>query len=139
MKNKFTEQEELIYNHLQELAKDDEVFAEKLKDAKHTKMGCINYIKSQARKQAVNGCAMIEDKVVYGWAVHYYDEDVANLESEQGEQQEEYDENQINSRRSKESPQKARSIVKTKKVAQNKEKQANEQPEQQKYIQLSIF
>lgn len=35
----------------------------------------FKYIENQARKQAVNGCAMIEDQEVFGWAVHYYDED----------------------------------------------------------------
>jgi hypothetical protein len=36
---------------------------------------CIQYIKSQAQKQAKQGFAAIEDDVVYGWAVHYYQED----------------------------------------------------------------
>lgn len=35
----------------------------------------FKYIENQARKQAVNGCAMIEDQEVFGWAVHYYDEE----------------------------------------------------------------
>ncbi len=32
------------------------------------------YITDQARKQSKNGSACIEDEVVYGWAVHYFDE-----------------------------------------------------------------
>lgn len=36
--------------------------------------GMISYIRSEAQNQAVNGVAMIEDEVVYGWAVHYFDE-----------------------------------------------------------------
>jgi len=35
---------------------------------------CIKYITREAKKQAVNGTAMIEDKEVFGWAVHFYDE-----------------------------------------------------------------
>ena len=35
----------------------------------------FKYIEKQARNQAVNGCAMIEDQEVFGWAVHYYDEE----------------------------------------------------------------
>ena len=35
----------------------------------------FKYIENQARKQAINGCAMIEDQEVFGWAVHYYDEE----------------------------------------------------------------
>lgn len=34
----------------------------------------VEYIKSEAKKQAVNGIAMIEDEEVYGWAIHYFDE-----------------------------------------------------------------
>ena len=35
-----------------------------------------------ARKEAVNGSACIEDEVVYGWAVHYFDEDNVELNKE---------------------------------------------------------
>jgi regulatory protein YycH of two-component signal transduction system YycFG len=41
---------------------------------------CCQYITSQAKKQAKNGCAAIEDAVVYGWAVHYYQEDSVVIE-----------------------------------------------------------
>ena len=34
----------------------------------------IDFIKSKAKKQAKNGIAMIDDEVVYGWAIHYFDE-----------------------------------------------------------------
>lgn len=34
----------------------------------------IDFIKGQAQKKANNGMAMIEDEVVYGWAIHYFDE-----------------------------------------------------------------
>ena len=34
----------------------------------------VEYIKSEAKKQAVNGMAMIEDDELYGWAIHYFDE-----------------------------------------------------------------
>lgn len=40
--------------------------------------GMWAYIKSQAHKAAVSGCACVTDEEVFGWAVHYYDED--NLE-----------------------------------------------------------
>ena len=38
-----------------------------------------NYIKEQVRKQAVDGVAMIEDAVVYGLAIHYFDESNEDL------------------------------------------------------------
>lgn len=34
----------------------------------------VQYIKDRAKAQAQNGMAMIEDEVVYGWAIHYFDE-----------------------------------------------------------------
>lgn len=34
----------------------------------------VSFIKSEARKRAQDGMAMIEDKEVYGWAIHYFDE-----------------------------------------------------------------
>ena len=34
----------------------------------------VEYIKSKAKKYAVNGMAILEDEVVYGWAIHYFDE-----------------------------------------------------------------
>ena len=33
---------------------------------------CFKYITEQARKKAVNNCAMVEDSVVYKWARDYY-------------------------------------------------------------------
>ena len=33
---------------------------------------CFTYIKGQAKKKAVNGCAMIEDTQVYKWARDYF-------------------------------------------------------------------
>ena len=33
---------------------------------------CFKYVEEQARKQAVNNCAMVEDSVVYKWARDYY-------------------------------------------------------------------
>lgn len=39
----------------------------------------ISFIKSEAEKQAKDGMAMIEDEVVYGWAIHYWDETNDNL------------------------------------------------------------
>lgn len=38
-----------------------------------------DYIKEQVRKQAVDGVAMIEDAVVYGLAIHYFDESNKDL------------------------------------------------------------
>lgn len=34
----------------------------------------IKFIQSEARKKSQNGIAMIEDEIVYSWAIHYFDE-----------------------------------------------------------------
>lgn len=66
---------EIIKAYLDKMAEQDEAFKARyeLKDKSLDK--CINYIASQARKQAKGGGAYVEDAVVYGWAVHYYQED----------------------------------------------------------------
>lgn len=40
------------------------------------------YITERAKKQAVNGTAYIEDKEVYNWAIHYWDESEEDLKQE---------------------------------------------------------
>lgn len=45
----------------------------------------FSYIRSQAKKKAVNGCAVISDAEVFGWAVHYYDEEEVSGNAEQPE------------------------------------------------------
>lgn len=40
-------------------------------DRKVTLDAVIKYITSEARKAAVNNCAMIDDQTVYGWAIHF--------------------------------------------------------------------
>ena len=44
---------------------------------KKTLSGFLSYASNEARNQAEKGakCAMIEDNVVFGWAVHYFEED----------------------------------------------------------------
>lgn len=39
-----------------------------------------NYIVQEAQNVAVNNCASVEDDTVFGWAVHYYDEDNIKVE-----------------------------------------------------------
>lgn len=34
----------------------------------------VSYIKSEAYKQAKNNMAFVDDEVVFGWAIHYWDE-----------------------------------------------------------------
>jgi len=66
---------EIIKAHLDKMAQQDFAFAERYKLESKSLDECLKYITSEAKKRAKNGCAAIEDAVVYGWAVHYYQED----------------------------------------------------------------
>lgn len=93
-----TKEQELVKAYLEENA--SEVLAEKInsgvrieKDGKtlinkKTLDGFMKYASSEARKLASNGAnsACVEDRVVYGWAVHYFEEDAieGNLYNEDG-------------------------------------------------------
>ena len=73
------------------------------------------YIKSEVKKQAVNGVAMVEDVVVYGVAVHYLDESNEDLGM------------------------KKKDIV-TNKIAENKqETPKSEEPKKEEREQISLF
>ncbi|MBM6759733.1 PcfK-like family protein [Bacteroides mediterraneensis] len=65
-----------IQTYLENRAKTDSLFAETYRKANKSIEECIKYIYSQARKLAKGGNAVgVDDATVYGWAVHYYDED----------------------------------------------------------------
>ena len=78
-------EEEKVKNYLEENV--SEVLAEKInngvkkiKDNKTliSKKDLNNFMKyaaNEARKSAVNNCAIIEDEIVFGWAIHFFEED----------------------------------------------------------------
>ena len=70
---------EKIKNYLDELAEKDLMFAVVYGNPKKNLDDCMKYILSQAQKVATSmsggkGC-VIDDDEVYGWAVHYYQEE----------------------------------------------------------------
>lgn len=67
---KLTPQEEVVKMYLEEQIQKDEFLRTCYVPEKIKK--CFEYIKSQARKKAVSGCAMVEDSVVFNWARDYY-------------------------------------------------------------------
>ena len=83
-----TKEQELVKAYLEENA--SEVLAGKINNGvriekdgktlinKKTLDGFMKYASSEARKLASNGAnsACVEDKVVYGWAMHYFEEDL---------------------------------------------------------------
>jgi hypothetical protein len=75
--------EQVIKNYLETQIVEDAALREKYDPKKLS--ACYKYIVSQARKQADNGCAMIEDAVVYKWARDFYLEGLQNEEPEEEE------------------------------------------------------
>ena len=71
---KLTPQEEVVKKYLEEQIQNDGALRtlyipQRIKD-------CFIYIKEQAKKKAVNGCAMVEDSLVFKWARDYYLEEL---------------------------------------------------------------
>ncbi len=76
--------ETTIQTYLENRAKEDSLFAETYKKANKSIKECCKYIYSRARKLAAGGNAVgIDDATVYGWAVHYYDEDEIKVDKVQ--------------------------------------------------------
>ena len=73
-----TENEKILLAYLTDNASPD--LAERINAGAKTLAQCWNYITSEARKLAVNGCACIQDSTVFGWAIHFYEEDEINGE-----------------------------------------------------------
>ena len=77
---------EQVQAYLDNHAKQDEVFAEKMRNPRKSIKNCIKYIAQRAQKYMEeqhkedfdmgNGYGGdIDDEICYGWANHYYDED----------------------------------------------------------------
>lgn len=69
-----------IANYLIKRIETDQCLKEKIESTNKTLKGCVEYCKSEARKQAEDNCAMIPDDEVYEWVVHYFLEDSLNEE-----------------------------------------------------------
>ncbi len=65
--------EQRVLDYLEENA--SEVLAEKINDGNKTLKGFFGFARGEAQKLAVNGCACVEDRTVFGWAVHYFEEE----------------------------------------------------------------
>lgn len=68
-----------IKTYLDERAKTDELFAQAYAKANKNIDECFNYIVGEAKKQGGNA-VYVSDETVFGWAVHYYDEDDIKVE-----------------------------------------------------------
>lgn len=65
--------EGLVCTYLKEFA--SPALAKRINEGTKTLAQCWNYVTTEARKQAKNGCACIADDAVYGWIMHFFEED----------------------------------------------------------------
>ena len=63
-----------ITEQLKDMAAQDENFKARYEDKDKSMDECVKYIFEQAKKQAENNCAAIDNDEVLNWAVHYYQE-----------------------------------------------------------------
>ena len=68
-----TEFEKMILEYLKNNA--TEILKEKINSCGKTLKGCWNYITQEAKKKSSGGCACVPDDEVFGWAMHYFEED----------------------------------------------------------------
>ena len=114
MTTEFKSAKERIKDYLDERASKDELFAKSYAKTNKNIDECYDYIVGEARKQCKDSDSIcISDDVVYGWAVHYYDEDNIKV----GRSKE--------SKESKESTE-SKEISKATKMASNANKKASE-------------
>ena len=88
LKNLDKKYAQVIANYLLERIETDECLRAKLEETNKTLKGCVDYVKSEAKKQAEDGVAMIEDNQVYDWCVHYFLEDNLDFEPKAKENKE---------------------------------------------------
>ena len=65
--------EKLILDYIEKNASD--ILKEKIEAGTKTLAQCWGYIVSEAKKKAQNGCAVVDDQTVFGWAIHFFEED----------------------------------------------------------------
>ena len=65
----------IILQHLIKECETDESLKNNIETKiKNTPLGMFKYIKDKAQKEAIDGCAMIEDSKVYEWAREYWND-----------------------------------------------------------------
>ena len=65
----------IILQHLIKECETDESLKNNIETKiNNTPIGMFNYIKDKAQKEAIDGCAMIEDSKVYEWAREYWND-----------------------------------------------------------------
>ena len=72
--------QKIILNYLEQNASD--VLVEKINSGNKTMKDCWDYIYKQARENSKGNSACFEDRIVFGWAVHFFEEDDIKVEKE---------------------------------------------------------
>lgn len=75
---------DVIKKYLDERAAQDPQFAISYAKPNKNLDECVDYIMSEARKEIKGSSGYLEDEKVFGWAVHYYDEDNIKVEKQNG-------------------------------------------------------
>lgn len=65
--------QQIILDYLEKNASDSLV--EKINSGSKTIGQCWGYILSEARKLVKNNCACVDDATVFGWVIHFFEED----------------------------------------------------------------
>lgn len=71
---------QVIADYLVKRCEEDKYLEEKILTTDKTLKGCVEYCKSEAKKQAEDGVAIIPREEVFEWSVHYFLEDTLNHE-----------------------------------------------------------
>lgn len=69
-----------IIKVLLDKAEEDKAFEQKLMSSQQTLDQLEKYIITQAKAKTTTECAVIEDEEVYGWAIHFVDENITDVE-----------------------------------------------------------
>lgn len=80
-KEKLSPQETVVKKYLDEQVRRDEALRTLYVPSKIK--NCFEYVREQAKKMAVNGCAMVEDSLVFKWARDYYLEELPKKASKE--------------------------------------------------------
>ena len=113
---------QVIANYLLERIETDECLRAKLEETNKTLKGCVDYVKSEAKKQAEDGVAMIEDNQVYDWCVHYFLEDNLDFEPKAKENKED------NKEKIEEETEKVETLLGEEEVVKEKKKTKDSKP-----------
>ena len=115
-----------IANYLLGRIETDELLKAKLEETTKTLKGCVGYVKSEAKKQAEDGVAMIEDSQVYEWCVHYFLED--SLDFEPKEKPNKKNDNEEDKKEKLEEAEKVETLFGEEEVAKEKKKIKESKP-----------